>query len=152
MCCCEKPNVNGTSGYRWQPADVPIVRPVDPPALAEDETLIFDEPGRCGGVDSHCHHYRVVKRRGELLLAYRHGGGDGRIRLSNSSQVSRALGLIDSDARYWLLGALYHAQSNAARDAREGATMEWRQAAADKRIKVNRRGKRIRVWIEEATK
>jgi len=78
MCCCERPNINGTLGYRWQPFDAPGIRLADPPELAESETLLYDEPGRCGGIDNHCHHFRVVVGNGgRLWLLVRHGGAHG---------------------------------------------------------------------------
>lgn len=58
MCCCGCPVVNGEPGYKWNPKDTPTVRPVDPPLLNDDDQLLRDEPGRCGGLDSHSHHYR----------------------------------------------------------------------------------------------
>ena len=62
MCCCGKPVINGQPGFKWQPNDAPRIHPVNPPALDEYETLLYDEPGRCGGLDAHCHHYRVASQ------------------------------------------------------------------------------------------
>jgi hypothetical protein len=62
-----------TSGWSsWDGKNVGT-REVDAPALLDGDVLLFDEPGRCGGLDSHCYHYRVVKRAG-LSLLVRHGG------------------------------------------------------------------------------
>jgi hypothetical protein len=80
MCCCASPNVNGQPGYSWDGKSV-STQPVNPPALQERDILLFDEPGRCGGMDSHCHHYRVVKD-GPWISLLRHGGGDERMHLS----------------------------------------------------------------------
>ena len=68
MCCCAKPNVNGEPGYSWDGKSI-STRPVDPPMLEDGDVLLFDEPGRCGGMDSHCHHYRLVKSHGSLYAA-----------------------------------------------------------------------------------
>lgn len=136
MCCCASPTINGELGYRWQPNDKPSIRPVDPPTLEQTDLLLFDEPGRCGGQDSHCHHYRVVGNSPALLV--RHGGGQERIRLSNGKAVVQALGMLDSNGRYWLLNALYHAQANARRDATQREYGRWMLAAIEKRIKVRR--------------
>jgi hypothetical protein len=150
MCCCATPTINGQPGYRWQPNDTPSTRPANPPALADNDRLLFDEPGRCGGQDSHCHHYCVVVNTGDRVeLLVRHGGGEERIRLSNGKAVVGALAALDSNGRYWLLNALYHAQNAAARMARENEHMRWTGAALDKRIKVNRRGRRHTVEITE---
>jgi hypothetical protein len=113
MCCCQTPNINGEPGHQWQPADRPGIRPVSAPD-AKGDNVLYDEPGRCGGQDSHSHHYQIVgaasgARFPRLLV--RHGGGDESIRLSNGAQVLRALAMLDSNGRYWLLNALYHAQS-----------------------------------------
>ena len=82
MCCCGKPIVNGEFGYKWQPNDAPGVRESDPPELRDGDELIYDEPGRCGGLDSHSHHYRVVARTGYFELLVRHGGGEDRVSLA----------------------------------------------------------------------
>lgn len=137
MCCCQSPNINGTFGFQWDPKAAPGIRPIDPPALAETDTLLYDEPGRCGGQDSHCHHYRVTAGYFPTLLV-RNGSGDERIRLSNGPAVLAALAMLDSNGRYWLLNALYHAQ-NAARHA--GLMAErgrWLTAAKEKRIRVRK--------------
>lgn len=137
MCCCAQPNVNGTPGYQWSPSDKPSVRPVNPPTLQEGEVLLYDEPGRCGGQDSHCHHYRITAGRHPMLLV-RHGGGEERIRLSNPQQVLRALEMLDSQGRYWLLNALYHAQADARRAGANAMDAVWHKAAAERRIKVRK--------------
>ncbi len=136
MCCCHEPNINGEVGYRWQPSDRPGVYPTMAPTT--DEHILYDEPGRCGGQDSHCHHYRVIgAATGAQFpsLLVRHGGGSERFRLSNGGAVLRALAQLDSNGRYWLLNALYHAAADARRDAQALEADRWRQAAADGRIK-----------------
>lgn len=146
MCCCGQPNVNGQPGYRWHPDNAPSVRPVDPPVLVFGEELIFDEPGRCGGVDAHSHHFRVVTRNGSHWLYVRHGVGDEAIRLVNGRAVERALLALDSHARYWLLHAVYSAAADARLGAAERTTRTWRKAAAEGRIKVRKlRGRDARV-------
>lgn len=151
MCCCASPNVNGTPGYQWSPKDPPSVRPINPPAT--DRHVLYDEPGRCGGQDSHCHHYRVVgSATGASFpsLLVRHGGGDEEIRLSNGKAVRAALDLLDSNGRYWLLNALYHAHADARRDGAAVEAARWRTAAAERRIKVRKvRGQAaVRVSID----
>lgn len=149
MCCCDKPTVNGELGYKWQPNDKPSIRPVDPPSLSELDTLRYDEPGRCGGVDSHCHHYRVVGTS-FLEVLYKHGAGEGRIRLANSNALAPILAALDSNARYWMLNAICHAYQDGAQQGSERAGTYWRTAAIEKRIKVRRMPKqdRVKVWIE----
>ncbi len=136
MCCCASPNVNGTLGYQWQPKDTPGIRPVNPPST--DFAVIYDEPGRCGGQDSHCHHYRVVGTGHSSSLLVRHGGGDEEVRLSNGKAVHAALAMLDSNGRYWLLNAIYHAHNSAERAGRTLEATRWRQAAAERRIKVQK--------------
>lgn len=152
MCCCAKPNVNGNFGYRWN-GESESTRPVDPPELQDGETLVYDEPGRCGGMDSHCHHYRVVKRYSSLFLAYRHGGGDGRIRLSCTPTFVDMLAALDSNARYWMLGVIFHAHADAERAAQEAESRKWRTAIAEKRVRSRKYPAQglVKVWIESAT-
>lgn len=137
MCCCAAPTINGQLGYRWQPNDPPGVRPVAPPTLNDTETLLYDEPGRCGGQDSHCHHYRVTNATFPTLLV-KHGGGEERIRLSNGRQVLAALAALDSTGRYWWLNSIYHAYADGRQAGREATTAQWRSAAVEKRIKVRK--------------
>ena len=153
MCCCGTPVINGEPGYKWGYKDKPSVRPVNPPPTAEN--ILFDEPGRCGGQDSHCHHYRVVgSKTGACFpsLLVRNGSGDVTIRLSNGKAVVQALSALDSNGRYWLLNALFHAQADAAQTARTSEAARWRQAAAEGRIKVRKvRGQSVvRVEVHDA--
>jgi hypothetical protein len=151
MCMCGKPTRNGEPGYSWN-GEPPHIRPVQPPDLKDGDELLYDEPGRCGGLDSHSHHLRVVKGRFHYALLVRHGGGDERIDLGSTRMAFDALAALDSDARYWLLLRLYHVQSDAARHARDASDAQWRQAAAEKRIKTRKQRGRgsVKVWIEPA--
>lgn len=147
MCCCGKPVVNGEPGYKWNFNDDPGVRRVDPPSLENHDTLIRDEPGRCGGIDSHCHHYRLVKSFSSLILLVRNGTGDHRLRLSGP--LESVLARLDSTDCYWVLNAIYHAYSDGRQSGSEQTTATWRKAAAEKRIKTRkeRGADRVRVWI-----
>jgi len=153
MCCCGKPTINGQHGYKWnQPEGPGGVYPVNPPALQDDDELLHDEPGRCvKGLDAHCHHYRVVNHHGCWYLLVRHGGGDERIRLNALYRLRDTITALDTDTRYLLLHSLYHAHSDAARDASNKTERRWRQAAAEKRIKTRKyRGSdSVKVWIED---
>ncbi len=155
MCCCGKPTINGQPGWRWQPTDNPSVYPVNPPDVPEGLKILYDEPGRCGGAakwsegtDSHSYHYRVVRDCG-LWLYVRHGGPrDEKFRLTQSAAVP--LAALDSDGRYWMLNAIYHAASNAERDARSAESFRWSTAVADKRVKtrkIRKSGGAVKVWI-----
>lgn len=150
MCCCGTPTINGQTGYKWQPNDSPSIRPVNPPALLDGETLLRDEPGRCGGLDSHCHHYRITTRHGNYWLLARNGGGDERIALFKPE--ADALFKLDSTPCYWILGAIFHANRDGKRNAASTVDLKWRKAAAEKRIKTRKlRGAAgVKVWIEEA--
>lgn len=148
MCCCAKPNLNGEPGYSWDGKNV-STRPVNPPALADRDVLLFDEPGRCGGMDSHCHHYRLVKNSGHELLV-RHGGGDERIRVSLPRGFT--LEAMDSNTRYWILNAMYHAYSDGRSDGTLSESLRWRKAHNDGRVKRRKlRGQnQFKIWIEPA--
>jgi hypothetical protein len=152
MCCCGTPTINGQPGYRWQPSDPPRVRPVDPPALAEGDTLLHDEPGRCGRkTDSHCYHFRIVRCQfGQLYILVRHGGGDERIQLGSQEKIAAALDGMGSDDRYWLIQTIYHAIKDQVWDAESRTNAMWRAAAAEKRIKTRKTPGRDhhKVWIE----
>jgi hypothetical protein len=155
MCCCDRPTVNGQYGYKWCDGRAKI-HPVDAPAIEEGDIIILDEPGRCRGIDSHSYHFRLVQREhGGIALLVRHGGGDEAInRISNQKVFLTHLCNLDSDGRYWVMCALYHAYKDAARRATEHADARWRQAAAEKRIKTRKMPGRniVRVWIADKTK
>jgi len=148
MCCCGTPVVNGEMGYKWQPTDKPSVREPNPPSLRDRDVLLYDEPGRCGGLDSHCHHLRVVRHCG-LALLVRHGGGEVRLRLQ--SVLEPALAALDSTSRYWALLSIYHAHNDALRAGKQDADARWETAAAEGRIRTRKqRGSNaVRVWIED---
>lgn len=147
MCCCGKPVVNGQPGYKWNYNDNPSVRPVDPPVLNDNEQLLRDEPGRCGGLDSHSHHYRLAKSSGSLILLVRHGAGDERLHLSGP--LESVFAGLDSTDCYWVLNAIQKAYSEGKRSGSEKTDATWRRAAAEKRIKTRkeRGGNNVRVWI-----
>jgi hypothetical protein len=145
MCCCGKPVVNGQEGYSWDGKRFGV-HPVNPPTLRDGEVLLYDEPGRCGGIDSHCHHYRLVSHGGTLQLLVKHGGGEERIDYLSNSKALRALfDAMDSNGRYWMLNAMWHAQSNAASEARRLEAAKWRNAAFEKRIVVKRRSGKVSI-------
>jgi len=150
MCCCDKPNVNGEMGYKWQPNDAPRVRPVDPPTLQDGEVLLYDEPGRCGGIDSHSYHYRVIKDCGTLYLLAKHGAGEDRIRLSLYNNQEEVLVPLSSNDRYWLLNVIHHTNREALQRGEAVEKWKWQTAAAEKRIKTRkqRNSPRVDVWIE----
>ena len=150
MCCCDQPTVNGEFGYKWQPNDAPMVRRPDAPELLEGQSLLHDEAGRCGGLDSHCHHYRVVQWHSSLYLLVRHGGGDESFRLCTTESLLDSLSALDSTARYWLLNAIYHAYSDGKKAGTEKTNNYWRTAAAEGRIKTRKlRGQNaVKVSVE----
>jgi hypothetical protein len=63
-----------------------------------------------------------------------------------------SLTALDSNARYWIFNAIFHAQNHAARDARDSEAARWMHAAANKRIKTRKYPARgtVKVWIELA--
>lgn len=150
MCMCGKPTINGEPGYSWDGVRKGVY-PVNPPEPAIGDVLLYDEPGRCGGLDSHSHHVRLVKSHGRLILLVRHGGGDERINLGCVSQISlrdEVLSAMDSNARYWLLKTIYSVHREATSEARESERAKWLKAAAEKRIKTRKLGDKVKVWID----
>lgn len=153
MCCCGKPTINGELGYKWnQPDGAPGVYPVDPPTLEDGDVLLYDEPGRCGGLDSHCYHFRLVQNGGALSLLVKHGGGEERVRFGWAKTMLAPLAALDSTGRYWIFQAAHHAIKDEARKAVCAESSTWRKAAAEKRIKTRKQPSRgiVKVWIEPA--
>jgi hypothetical protein len=156
MCMCQyhngEPNVNGTPGYAWNTKEN-RVRPIDPPDLDEFDTMLADLPGRCGGLDSHSHHFRVVKRFGSHYLLVRHGGGDERHSLGVQPDAVKRMLTMDDDSMYWQLQMIYHVQDTSARKAAEEERRTWSKAAAEKRIRTRKRrgSSSVKVWIEPET-
>lgn len=150
MCCCGTPIINGQMGYKWQPGDSPSIRQTHPPILQEGEVLLYDEPGRCGGLDAHCHHYRLVKWYSSIYLLVQHGGGSERIRLSTTQSLLILLDSLDTHTRYWLCHALYHAYREGKEQGAAQAGVYWQQAAIEKRIvtRKQRGTDRIKVWVK----
>ena len=135
MCMCGKPTINGQPGYCWD-GKTRGVYPVNPPGLAPRDSLLYDEPGRCGGLDSHSYHFRLVKASdGGIYLLVRHGGGDERIRLGTSRPGLAVLANLDSNGRYWLLQMFYHAHQDGVREAEEQVAQTYRQAFVEGRLR-----------------
>lgn len=153
MCCCGKPNVNGSPGaYSWDGKSYSTRQP-QPPTLREGDELLFDEPGRCGGLDCHSHHFRLVKCYGSYDVLVRHSGGDERFSIGVVGRLLvPSLAAMDSNGRYWLMHSLYSTREDMQRHTGEKVAAHWRKAAAEKRIKTRKlRGKgQVKVWIEPA--
>jgi len=153
MCCCGKPTMNGEPGYSWDGKSFGV-RSIDPPELEDGDELLYDEPGRCGGLDSHCHHVRLVKRGGRnYSLLVRNGSGDHRIDLGCVFTVavkSGSLDAMDSNARYWFLLSIYNAARDATEVGRGEEQTKWLMAAIEKRIRTRKmRGyNQVKVWID----
>jgi len=150
MCCCEKPTINGTAPIKMTFDTPASPYPPNPPALRDGETLFYDEPGRCGGgTDSHAYHFRVTVERGRIWLLVRHGGGDERMEFGWAKSMPD-LTRLDSYDRYFLLAAAFHGMKNAVQYAVDTEREDWREAAAEKRIKTRKLPGRgvTKVWIE----
>lgn len=138
MCCCGKPVVNGEMGYSHNGKTFGK-HPPNAPDYDANETLLFDEPGRCGGVDSHAYHFRVTKQRYKrYFLLVRHGGGDERIEIHGQFPIE-LLENLDSNQRYWFLQSLYYTVKYKMNRVEREADAKWELAALEKRIKVRRR-------------
>ncbi len=155
MCMCGKPTINGEAGYSWDGKSYGR-RPPAPPTLSDDDTLLYDEPGRCGGIDAHSHHFCLVKGKYGPAILVQHGGGQERIGLGVTAKLFiPTLATLDSNARYWFMHTLYSQHREASDQARQIERAMWRQAAAEKRIKTRkvRMGanfNNVKVWIEPA--
>ena len=151
MCCCGKPTINGMPGaYSWDGKTYGTHDP-NPPTPAVGEAVIYDESGRCGGLDAHSHHFQLVKGPFGYAILVRHGGGDERIPLgSNGKLMVPSLASLDTNARYWLFHTIYSTHRAAEDAAATERDAVWRKAAAEKRIKTRKLPSRgaIKVWIE----
>jgi hypothetical protein len=153
MCCCGKPTINGTpNAYSWDGRHF-MTRTPNAPALLDGETLVYDEPGRCGGIDAHSHHFRLVRDRYAIghSIRVRHGGGEECIGLGcTAEQFIPNLAALDSNARFWWMYLLYSAHQDGARHAERATDHKWRLAAAEKRIRTRKMPGRgmVKVWIE----
>ncbi len=146
MCCCGKPTINGQKGvYSWDGKSF-STRPVDPPDLQDGDELVYDGPGRCGGIDSHCHHFRIVKHYSSYDLLVRHGGGDERIRIGGcrNATVQTILALSEND-RYWMCQMIDDTARHASREAVQKNDSRWRIAFLDGRLKKRKRQGRVSV-------
>jgi hypothetical protein len=151
MCCCPKPSINGEpNAYSWDGKSL-STRPANPPALSEGDVLVYDEPGRCGGLDCHSHHFRLVRNGGMYRLLVRHGGRDDE-RVEIPRFAVEPLAPLDTNARYWLLHALYSVQRDSADRASDKTRGRWMQAFLEKRIKARRKnGRRWAEIVQPAT-
>ena len=145
MCCCEKPTINGQDGYSWDGKNISRY-PAIPPDLKEGDALIFDLPGRCGGLDCHSYHYRVVIHNGSDSLLVCHGAGQERI--DYLFGLVDSLKMLNNDSRFWICNAIFHASSAAGIKSREEERRYWKSAIAKKRIKTSRKKGNIRIWVE----
>lgn len=125
MCCCRTARVNGENGYSWDGKTFGVY-PVHLPEMEEGDELIRDLPGRCGGIDSHSHDFRVVVQRwGRLFLLVNHGGGSERIRLSGFGGVVDTFKNLSEREAYWLALTIYDAHSDARSQAKDETTAKW---------------------------
>ena len=154
MCCCPRPNINGTpNAYSWDGKTIGT-RPIHAPTPAEGDTVLFDEPGRCGGLDAHSHHFIVVKAQyGGFFLLVMHGGGQEQIALGYRNYLIETLPRLDTTDRYWILHDLYSALREYGKAERTRERHVWQDAAREKRIKTRKgRGTNsVTVWIEAPT-
>ena len=155
MCCCEKNVVNGQPGYSWD-GHTTQIHPIVPPDIAQGDTVLFDEPGRCckvRGIDCHCHHLAFVKSDGNSrYIACRHGGGTVCYEVPRYAKIDYVLAGLDSDGRYWLMYAMWEAASSAAKQSRADTERTWATAVAENRTKIRRRHGRRYVEIVAVAK
>lgn len=142
MCCCGKPVMNGTLGFKWQPSDAVSIYPLNPPELLNNDQLLFDEPGRCfNGLDSHSHHYRLVKNNGIFYILVRNGLGDYRVDLDSSSRTVwiETFEKNDSDNRYLIMQSIYNLYYRSVSLTEMKCNQKWAKAYTEKRIKIRRK-------------
>lgn len=135
------------------------------PALADGDTLLFDEPGRVlpsgfrpgsiVDVDYRAFYIRLVRDSvGAVCLLVRHGAGEERHTLRSQAETFHTgLTALQTNVRYGVLFALYDAIRTAANHAAEKTAYEYRTAFLEGRLKKrrNRANGTAKVWIESAT-
>lgn len=122
------------------------------PDIAEGDTVLYSECGRImDHTDYRSHWYMLVKPRiGFYTLLVKHGGGQERITLTYSDHIARALGQLDSDARYFMLHTLHDSYRVGESVGYENGITEYRRAFVDGRLKKRkeRNSNRYKVFIE----
>lgn len=121
------------------------------PPVPERHKLIHDEPGRVhdrkasGGSYDVCyrsHWYRVTQDEvtGAYALHVRHGGGEERSHLCHRADpLAAALAALESDARYFVLHALYERKQDGAKEAADRTTRAYCEAFVSGRLKKRKR-------------
>jgi hypothetical protein len=146
------PSLTDPENYSYQQRDWRA------PSIEVEDTVVFDEPGRVlgargSGVDCRSHYFRVIKPEfGQYTLKVRHGGGEESWPLGFDSRIVDGLGQMDSDNRFRLLWVIMDGHHETASRTANRLNADWRQAAAEKRIKTRKLPgqNRVRVWIEPA--
>ncbi|WP_264598861.1 hypothetical protein [Rhodoblastus acidophilus] len=129
------------------------------PPHAEDEELLFHEPGRilpsvhegAGGTDCRSHSFKIIKPRfANYVLIVQHGGGIERVDLGYSRRTVNAFAQMDSDTRFRLMWSILDVHTNAKREAAEATAKTFREAFVQGRLKKRHLPARgtTRVWIE----
>jgi len=133
------------------------------PTVPEDETILFDEPGRVlthrrtpdskgTPVCYSAYHYQVTKPEyGQCVLRVKHGAGEESVLIGYPGEpIIHALAALDSDARFAVLHALREQRNEGTQDGRNAVRAEYAQAFVDGRLKKRKvRGEaRVRVWVE----
>lgn len=130
------------------------------PALPENETLIFDEPGRVllhdgRNVCYRAFHYRLTAGQfGGLTLRVKHGGGEESqtLALSVPDILLPLLRALASDGRFLLFHTLRQQRADGLKEAAARTAGAYRQAFVDGRLRKRkeRGANRVKVWIEPA--
>lgn len=120
------------------------------PKVPEGDAILIEEPGRV--LDNICYRaycFRVSKGGlGDYMLRVRHGGGDEAWKLDYCKRTVTVLQALDSDGRFILLHSLMRAHQETRRVTAERVEANWRQAAAEKRIKTRKVKGGVKVWVE----
>jgi len=131
------------------------------PPVADDEELLFHEPGRIlpsvhdgvSGTDCRSHSFKIVKPRfGNYALIVQHGGGIERVDLGYSRRTVNAFDQMDSDTRFRLMWSILDVHANAKREAAAATARTFQEAFVQGRLKKRHLPARgtTKVWIEPA--
>ena len=130
------------------------------PEVPETDTLLLSEPGRVldnkseGGTFNTCFRaYGFTVAKGPYgTYQVRRQSGLGVQTMRIGKEAVTALGMLDSDARFFMLYTLFEVAREASNAAHDTTERQYRAAFADGRLrKRKQRGQdAVKVWIESA--
>ena len=129
------PHVTDPSNYSWRE------RERTRPSVPEDETIVFDEPGRIlpghdRGTDCRSHYFVMTTSFGGAPTLYvKHGAGERKYRLGWDPRIVESLRILDSDHRFRMLLTLAQLSDAGRREGYRVGAAEYRDAFIEGRLR-----------------